>query len=159
MKPWPEGEKIPKTVHRYDDFEFINSIKGGRHPERIHPSCRERCARSLGPRHRGRFQAGQHLLRAHIRFISRRRLRPRSPTRSPLPRLSRMPPSAPSPSSSKPIMKLEVVVPRSTWVMSTALSPQARSHRRLQSKGSSHLYHRQSAAVRDVRPIPPNFVP
>jgi elongation factor G len=29
MKPWPEGEKIPKTVHRYDDFEFINSIKGG----------------------------------------------------------------------------------------------------------------------------------
>ncbi len=32
LKPLPplvEGEKIPKNVSRYDDFEFINSIKGG----------------------------------------------------------------------------------------------------------------------------------
>jgi len=29
MKPLVEGEKIPKNVKRYDDFEFINSIKGG----------------------------------------------------------------------------------------------------------------------------------
>ncbi len=29
MEPLVEGEKIPKNVKRYDDFEFINSIKGG----------------------------------------------------------------------------------------------------------------------------------
>ncbi len=29
MVPLVEGEKIPKNVKRYDDFEFINSIKGG----------------------------------------------------------------------------------------------------------------------------------
>jgi elongation factor G len=38
MKPWPEGEKIPKTVHRYDDFEFINSIKGGVIPNEFIPA-------------------------------------------------------------------------------------------------------------------------
>lgn len=29
MKPLVEGEKVSKNVSRYDDFEFINSIKGG----------------------------------------------------------------------------------------------------------------------------------
>ena len=29
MKPLVEGKKIPKNVSRYDEFEFINSIKGG----------------------------------------------------------------------------------------------------------------------------------
>ncbi len=29
MEPVEEGKKIPKNVSRYDDFEFINSIKGG----------------------------------------------------------------------------------------------------------------------------------
>ncbi len=38
MEPWPEGEKIPKTVHRYDDFEFINSIKGGVIPNEFIPA-------------------------------------------------------------------------------------------------------------------------
>ncbi|MEI6305090.1 MAG: elongation factor G [Candidatus Taylorbacteria bacterium] len=38
MQPWPEGEKIPKTVHRYDDFEFINSIKGGVIPNEFIPA-------------------------------------------------------------------------------------------------------------------------
>ena len=36
MEPLAEGEKIPKNVNRYDDFEFINSIKGGVIPQRIH---------------------------------------------------------------------------------------------------------------------------
>jgi elongation factor G len=38
MEPWPEGEKIPKTVHRYDDFEFVNSIKGGVIPQEFIPA-------------------------------------------------------------------------------------------------------------------------
>jgi elongation factor G len=38
MEPWPEGEKIPKTVHRYDDFEFVNSIKGGVIPNEFIPA-------------------------------------------------------------------------------------------------------------------------
>ncbi len=38
MEAWPEGEKIPKTVHRYDDFEFINSIKGGVIPNEFIPA-------------------------------------------------------------------------------------------------------------------------
>ncbi|MBI5126235.1 MAG: elongation factor G [Candidatus Taylorbacteria bacterium] len=29
MKPLEKDEKVPKNVSRYDDFEFINSIKGG----------------------------------------------------------------------------------------------------------------------------------
>jgi elongation factor G len=38
LEPWPEGEKIPKTVHRYDDFEFVNSIKGGVIPNEFIPA-------------------------------------------------------------------------------------------------------------------------
>jgi len=38
MEAWPEGEKIPKTVHRYDDYEFINSIKGGVIPNEFIPA-------------------------------------------------------------------------------------------------------------------------
>jgi elongation factor G len=38
MEPWPEGEKIPKNVHRFDDFEFINSIKGGVIPNEFIPA-------------------------------------------------------------------------------------------------------------------------
>jgi elongation factor G len=38
MEPWPEGEKIPKNVKRYDDFEFINSIKGGVIPQEFIPA-------------------------------------------------------------------------------------------------------------------------
>jgi elongation factor G len=33
-----EGEKIPKNVKRYDDFEFINSIKGGVIPQEFIPA-------------------------------------------------------------------------------------------------------------------------
>ena len=29
LEKLPEGEKVPKNVSRYDDFEFVNSIKGG----------------------------------------------------------------------------------------------------------------------------------
>ncbi len=33
-----EGEKVPKNVNRYDDFEFINSIKGGVIPNEFIPA-------------------------------------------------------------------------------------------------------------------------
>jgi elongation factor G len=42
IKPLPvleEGQKIPKNVHRYDDFEFIDSIKGGVIPQEFIPAC------------------------------------------------------------------------------------------------------------------------
>ena len=38
MEPIVEGEKIPKNVKRYDDFEFINSIKGGVIPNEFIPA-------------------------------------------------------------------------------------------------------------------------
>ncbi|MEK7596673.1 MAG: elongation factor G [Patescibacteria group bacterium] len=41
LKPLPalvEGEKIPKNTKRYDDFEFINSIKGGVIPNEFIPA-------------------------------------------------------------------------------------------------------------------------
>ena len=38
MKPLVEGEKVPKNVSRYDDFEFINSIKGGVIPQEFIPA-------------------------------------------------------------------------------------------------------------------------
>lgn len=38
MEPVVEGEKIPKNVKRYDDFEFINSIKGGVIPNEFIPA-------------------------------------------------------------------------------------------------------------------------
>jgi elongation factor G len=38
MQPLVEGEKIPKNVSRYDDFEFINSIKGGVIPNEFIPA-------------------------------------------------------------------------------------------------------------------------
>lgn len=38
MKPLEEGEKVSKTTKRYDDFEFINSIKGGVIPQEFIPA-------------------------------------------------------------------------------------------------------------------------
>jgi elongation factor G len=38
MEPWPEGEKMPKHIKRYDDFEFVNSIKGGAIPQEFIPA-------------------------------------------------------------------------------------------------------------------------
>lgn len=38
MEKLLEGEKIPKNVSRYDDFEFINSIKGGVIPQEFIPA-------------------------------------------------------------------------------------------------------------------------
>jgi len=38
MEPVVEGEKIPKNVKRYDDFEFVNSIKGGVIPQEFIPA-------------------------------------------------------------------------------------------------------------------------
>ncbi|MFA7216475.1 MAG: elongation factor G [Candidatus Paceibacterota bacterium] len=38
MEDLPEGAKIPKNVSRYDDFEFIDSIKGGVIPQEFIPA-------------------------------------------------------------------------------------------------------------------------
>jgi elongation factor G len=38
MEPIVEGAKIPKNVQRYDDFEFIDSIKGGVIPQEFIPA-------------------------------------------------------------------------------------------------------------------------
>ena len=38
MEPLEEGAKIPKNVYRYDDFEFVNSIKGGVIPQEFIPA-------------------------------------------------------------------------------------------------------------------------
>jgi elongation factor G len=38
MQPLPEGKKIPKNVSRYDNFEFIDSIKGGVIPQEFIPA-------------------------------------------------------------------------------------------------------------------------
>ncbi len=69
MEPWPEGEKIPKNIHRYDDFEFINSIKGGVIPNEFIPAVEKGVREAHGSRHRRRFQDGQHLLRADFRLV------------------------------------------------------------------------------------------
>ncbi|MDP3661421.1 MAG: elongation factor G [bacterium] len=38
MKPLVEGAKIPKNTKRYEDFEFVNSIKGGVIPQEYIPA-------------------------------------------------------------------------------------------------------------------------
>lgn len=38
LEPLEPGKKIPKNVSRYDDFEFINSIKGGVIPQEFIPA-------------------------------------------------------------------------------------------------------------------------
>lgn len=38
MEPIPEGEKVAKNVKRYDDFEFVDSIKGGVIPQEFIPA-------------------------------------------------------------------------------------------------------------------------
>jgi elongation factor G len=38
MQPIPEGEKVSKNVSRYDDFEFVDSIKGGVIPQEFIPA-------------------------------------------------------------------------------------------------------------------------
>lgn len=38
LQPLAEGEKVPKNVKRYDEFEFIDSIKGGVIPQEFIPA-------------------------------------------------------------------------------------------------------------------------
>ena len=38
LEALPEGEKVPKNTKRYDDFEFVNSIKGGVIPQEFIPA-------------------------------------------------------------------------------------------------------------------------
>jgi elongation factor G len=38
MEPLVEGKKVPKNVHRYEEFEFIDSIKGGVIPQEFIPA-------------------------------------------------------------------------------------------------------------------------
>ncbi|MDP1624797.1 MAG: elongation factor G [bacterium] len=47
MEPVVEGEKVAKNVSRYDDFEFINSIKGGVIPVEFIPAVEKGVKESL----------------------------------------------------------------------------------------------------------------
>ncbi len=47
MQPLEEGKKIPKNVSRYDDFEFINSIKGGVIPNEFIPAVEKGVKESM----------------------------------------------------------------------------------------------------------------
>jgi len=38
LPKYPEGEKVPKNAKRYDDFEFIDSVKGGVIPQEFIPA-------------------------------------------------------------------------------------------------------------------------
>jgi len=47
MEALEEGKKIPKNVSRYDDFEFINSIKGGVIPNEFIPAVEKGVKESM----------------------------------------------------------------------------------------------------------------
>ena len=47
MQPLEEGKKIPKNVSRYDEFEFINSIKGGVIPNEFIPAVEKGVKESM----------------------------------------------------------------------------------------------------------------
>jgi elongation factor G len=47
MQPLEEGKKIPKNVKRYDDFEFIDSIKGGVIPNEFIPAVEKGVKESM----------------------------------------------------------------------------------------------------------------
>ena len=47
MEKLEEGAKIPKNVSRYDDFEFINSIKGGVIPNEFIPAVEKGVKESM----------------------------------------------------------------------------------------------------------------
>ncbi|PIQ91379.1 MAG: elongation factor G [Parcubacteria group bacterium CG11_big_fil_rev_8_21_14_0_20_39_22] len=47
LEELPEGAKIPKSVHRYDDFEFIDSIKGGVIPQEFIPAVEKGVQESM----------------------------------------------------------------------------------------------------------------
>ena len=48
MEKLEEGAKIPKNVHRYDDFEFIDSIKGGVIPQEFIPAVEKGVHEAMG---------------------------------------------------------------------------------------------------------------
>ena len=48
MEPLVEGKKIPKNVKRYDDFEFIDSIKGGAIPQEFIPAVEKGVREAMG---------------------------------------------------------------------------------------------------------------
>ena len=72
MEPIEEGKKIAKNVHRYDDFEFIDSIKGGVIPQEFIPAVEKGVHEAMDSRYCSRFQDGQRFLRIDLRFLSRR---------------------------------------------------------------------------------------
>jgi len=47
MQPLEEGKKIPKNVSRYDDFEFMDSIKGGVIPQEFIPAVEKGVRESM----------------------------------------------------------------------------------------------------------------
>ena len=84
MEPLVEGEKIPKNVKRYDDFEFIDSIKGGVIPNEFIPAVEKGVREAMDSRCRRRIHDGQCLLRTDITVRITTSTRPKSPTRLPL---------------------------------------------------------------------------
>ncbi len=48
MEPLVEGEKLKKNVKRYDDFEFIDSIKGGVIPQEFIPAVEKGVHEAMG---------------------------------------------------------------------------------------------------------------
>jgi len=48
LPPLEEGKKIPKNVKRYDDFEFIDSIKGGVIPQEFIPAVEKGVHEAMG---------------------------------------------------------------------------------------------------------------
>jgi elongation factor G len=48
MEPIAEGEKLPKNVKRYDEFEFIDSIKGGVIPQEFIPAVEKGVFEAMG---------------------------------------------------------------------------------------------------------------
>lgn len=48
MQPMEKDEKVPKNVSRYDDFEFVNSIKGGVIPQEFIPAVEKGVHEAMG---------------------------------------------------------------------------------------------------------------
>ncbi len=48
MEKIEEGKKVPKNVHRYENFEFVDSIKGGAIPQEFIPAVEKGVREAMG---------------------------------------------------------------------------------------------------------------
>ena len=79
-----------------EGFEFINKIKGGEHPLRVHPGGRQRRRGGAGERGQGRLSDGRPARDARSTASTTTSTPRRSRSRSPARSRSRRPPGAPS---------------------------------------------------------------